>query len=97
MLYDTFAKELLNPKLYPERLGEIISLLLGTEVTIIDVLPNEGTRVAAENSLLTMDIVVQLADGSIANVEIQKIGYAFPPDWKWNFYRNMYLFLLTFS
>jgi len=31
-----------------------------------------------ESSLLLMDIVVQLEDGSIANVEIQKIGYAFP-------------------
>ncbi len=25
-----------------------------------------------------MDIVVELEDGSIANVEAQKIGYAFP-------------------
>ncbi|MBQ8813874.1 MAG: PD-(D/E)XK nuclease family transposase [Lachnospiraceae bacterium] len=78
MLYDSFAKELLNPELYPDRLGEILSILLETEVTIIDVQPNEGKRIAAENSLLTMDIVVKLKDGSIANVEIQKIGYAFP-------------------
>ena len=78
MLYDTFAKEILNPEKYPERLDEILSLLLGTEVTIIKILPTEGIRIAAENSLLVMDIVVKLADGSIANVEIQKIGYAFP-------------------
>ena len=78
MLYDSFAKELLNPSRYPERLNEIISLLLGTKVEIIDVLPNEGIRIAAEQSLLTMDMVVKLGDGSIANVEIQKVGYAFP-------------------
>ena len=78
MLYDAFAKELLSPKRYPERLNEIISLLFGTEATIIEVLPTEGIRLAAEWSLLTMDVVVKLADGTICNVEIQKIGYAFP-------------------
>ena len=78
MLYDAFAKEILNPTRYPERLNEIISLLLGTEATIIDVLPTEGIRLAAEQSLLTMDVVVKLGDGTICNVEIQKIGYAFP-------------------
>lgn len=41
-------------------------------------LPNDSTRIAAESSLLVLDIVIQLADGSIANVEVQKIGYAFP-------------------
>ena len=78
MLYDAFAKELLSPTRYPERLNEIISLLFGTEATIIEVLPTEGIRLAAEWSLLTMDVVVKLADGTICNVEIQKIGYAFP-------------------
>ncbi len=78
MLYDAFAKELLSPKRYPERLNEIISLLLGTAATIIEILPTEGVRLAAEESLLTMDVVVKLADGTICNVEIQKIGYAFP-------------------
>ncbi|MBQ4563176.1 MAG: PD-(D/E)XK nuclease family transposase [Lachnospiraceae bacterium] len=78
MLYDSFVKELLNPERYPERLNELLSLLIGTEVTILKVLPNEGMRVAAENSLLVMDIVVKLSDGSIANVEVQKVGYLFP-------------------
>ena len=36
------------------------------------------TRIADEMSLLITDIVVELEDGSIANVEIQKIGYHFP-------------------
>lgn len=42
------------------------------------VLPNDSTRIADESSLFIMDIVVQLEDGSIANVECQKIGYVFP-------------------
>lgn len=78
MLYDFCAKALLDPELYPERLEELISLLLGMKVKIIKVLPNDNTRIADESSLLLMDIVVKLEDGSIANVEIQKIGYAFP-------------------
>lgn len=78
MLYDSFAKELLNPETVPERLNELLSLLLGNEVTILQVLPNDNTRIADESSLLLMDIVVKLSDGSIANVEIQKIGYSFP-------------------
>lgn len=31
-----------------------------------------------ENSLLILDIVVQLQNGSLANIECQKIGYNFP-------------------
>lgn len=78
MLYDSFAKELLNPETVPERLNELLSLLLDREVQIIQVLPNDGSRIADETSLLVMDIVVKMDDGSIANIEIQKIGYKFP-------------------
>lgn len=48
------------------------------KVKILKVLPNESTRIAAEYTLLILDIVVELEDGSIANVEAQKIGYRFP-------------------
>lgn len=78
MLYDSFFKEILNPDTKPERLEELLSLLLRQKVKILKVLPNDSTRIADESSLLIMDIVVELEDGSIANVECQKIGYAFP-------------------
>lgn len=78
MLYDSFFKEILNPNTKPERLEELLSLLLRQKVKILKVLPNDSTRIADESSLLIMDIVVELEDGSIANVECQKIGYAFP-------------------
>lgn len=78
LLYDGFFKEIMNPENTPERLNEFLSLLLNQKIHIISVLPNDSTRLANENSLLVMDIVVQLEDGSIANVEIQKIGYRFP-------------------
>ena len=48
------------------------------KVKIIKVLPNESARIAAESSLLVMDIVVQFEDGSIAYVEVHIIGYLFP-------------------
>ena len=78
MLYDSFFKEIFDPDVVPERLEELLSLLLKQQVKILQVLPNDSTRIAEESSLLIMDIVVQLEDGSIANVECQKIGYAFP-------------------
>lgn len=77
MLYDSFFKEIFNPDTVPERLEELLSLLLKQNVTILKVLPNDSSRIAAENSLLIMDIVVELEDGSIANVECQKSGYKF--------------------
>ncbi len=42
------------------------------------VLPNDSVRLGAESSLLYTDIIIQQKDGSLCNVEIQKIGYAFP-------------------
>jgi len=78
MLYDSFFKEIMNPELVPERLEELISLLLKQEVKVISVLPNNSGRLADEKSLLEMDILVELGDKSLANIEVQKIGYAFP-------------------
>ena len=77
-LYDVFFKEVMSPEYHPERLSRLLSLLLGTDVQIRTVLQNESPRLADEQSLLVMDIVVRLGDGSIANVEVQKVGYAFP-------------------
>ena len=77
VLYDTFFKAVMNPDTRPERLNDFLSTVLGRTVKILKVLPNESARIAAESSLLVMDIV-QFEDGSIANVEVQKIGYLFP-------------------
>lgn len=78
MMYDFMIKEILDPSAVPDRVNELLSLILGQKVKIIDVLPNDGTRIADEFSLLIMDMVVQLEDGSIVDLEIQKIGYMFP-------------------
>ena len=51
--------------------------ILRQRVTVLHVLPADSTRLADESSLVIMDIVVELSDGSIANVEVQRIGYPF--------------------
>lgn len=78
LLYDSFFKEIMNPENVPERLNEFLSLLLGQKVKIESVLPNDSSRIADESSLLIMDILVRLEDGSLCNIEVQKIGYRFP-------------------
>lgn len=78
MLYDCFFKEILSPEHTPDRLSSLLSELLGKKVTVKQVLPNDSERIADELSLVITDIVVELEDGSIANVEVQKIGYSFP-------------------
>ena len=78
ILRDSFFKEVMNPEYAPQRLEGLLGILLGHKVRIVKVLPNDSTRIADETSLLITDIIVELEDGSLANVEIQKIGYAFP-------------------
>ena len=78
VLYDGVFKEIMNPETMPERLADLLSLLLEREVSIKAVLPNDSVRLGAESSLLYTDIIVQLDDGSLSNVEIQKVGYLFP-------------------
>ena len=78
ILYDSFFKEILSPEYHPERLETILSLLLKRKVKICQILPNDSVRIADEQSLLITDMLVELEDGSLANIEIQKLGYAFP-------------------
>ena len=77
LTYDPFFKKLFNPDIYPERLSSLISSIIGTKVTVQCILSNEDSMLPS-TSLLLLDILVQLEDDSIANVEIQKIPYAFP-------------------
>ena len=68
----------MNPEYDPSRLESFLSELLQRKVTVKEVLPNDSTRLSDESSLLITDIIVELEDGTLANIEVQKIGYAFP-------------------
>ena len=75
---DTFFNYVLSPTNHPDRLESLLSCLLNQEVHIKTVLPREGNKLAESGSFVIMDIIVELADGSITDIEMQKIGYLFP-------------------
>lgn len=76
--YNSFFQHILNPEVHPRRLESLLSALIGESVTIRQVLPNEGGRLAEHGSLVIMDVIAELTDGSIVDIEMQKIGYHFP-------------------
>ena len=77
ILYDSFFKYVFHPDAGKWALARLISVMLGQDVKDFRILPNES-NLAADYTLVIMDIVVEIADGSIINVEVQKIGYNFP-------------------
>lgn len=76
--YDPFFKAIFNPELYPKRLSRFLSAILNTSITVKRMLSSESNRLSAESSLLIMDILVEMENGELVNVEMQKIGYSFP-------------------
>ena len=78
MTYDVFFKHIFDTSVYPERLESFLSECLKEKVKILAVLPTESSRLTEESSLLVADILVRLEDGSLVNVEIQRVGYLFP-------------------
>ena len=79
ILYDSFFKRLFHPDIHPERLSSLLSSILGKKVKVLKILSNEDVMIDG-GALIIMDIVVELEDGSIANVEVQKIPYLFPAE-----------------
>ena len=75
LLYDPFFKKIFNPVERRDRLSELVSCLLGQKVTVLEVFPNEDSQFLGV--MIIMDMVVMMSDGSIANIEIQKISYDF--------------------
>lgn len=76
--YDSFFKKIFDPDIHLHRLEDFLSAILEQPIKIEKVLQREGHRLHGESSLVIMDIVVRLCDGAIMDVEIQKVGYAFP-------------------
>ncbi len=76
LTYDPFFKCMFHPDRHADWLSHLLSAILGESVVVEQILPSENTAISVD-SLLIMDIVVRLRDGSLANVEIQKIPYMF--------------------
>ena len=72
ILYDGFFKSIMNPFNTPERLEKFLSSLLGQSITIVDVLTREGTQLTERRSLVIMDIIVQIEDGSFVDVKSER-------------------------
>lgn len=79
LLYDPFFKRMFHPELHAGRLSDFLSSLLGRRVKVIRILPAEETLLDG-GALLIMDILVELSEGILANVEVQKIPYLFPAE-----------------
>jgi hypothetical protein len=56
-----------------------VSSILGINVKVLHILPSEDSIISG-GTLLIMDILAELEDGSLINVEIQKQAYAFPAE-----------------
>ncbi len=57
---------------------QLSSAILGQEVTVVEILPNEDSSMMG--TLIIMDILVRMSDGSLANIEVQKAPYLFPAE-----------------
>ena len=78
ILYDTFFKMVFSPEFHTDRIKSLIGSLLGLEIESISILDPTGATLNDGTILIISDIVVELADRSIVDVEIQKVGYLFP-------------------
>ena len=76
--YDSFFQSILSPYQHPRRIESLLSAIFEEEVHIKEILPLEGNRMVEEGSLIIVDILLQLSNGSYINVEMQKYGYLFP-------------------
>lgn len=79
LTYDPFFKRIFHPDIHPNRLSRFVSSILGMTVKVIRILPSEDS-VLGGDTLLIMDLLGELEDGSLINIEIQKQGYAFPAE-----------------
>ena len=66
LTYDPFFKSIFNPDAHPQRLEELLGAIIGIPVKVQGVLPAESMMLSDE-SLIIMDIIVRLSDGSLAN------------------------------
>ena len=56
----------------------MISNILGIKVTILSILSDSGSRMTSESALMFMDLLAMLEDGTLVNVEIQRVAHLFP-------------------
>ncbi len=55
LTYDPFFKRIFHPDIHPDRLSRLVSSLLGIEVKVVRILPNEDSLMDGD-TLLIMDL-----------------------------------------
>lgn len=78
MLYDIYFKRVFHPEYHPENLTGLLEAIMGKKIDSFTILSQESGLIDEKRSLMVMDILVLLKDGTRVNVEVQKIGYDFP-------------------
>ena len=76
--YDSVFKHVMMPGGTTKRLESFLSDIMVEKVQIEQMLPRDGSQISEHGSFIIADIIVRLQNGSIINVEMQKIGYDFP-------------------
>lgn len=76
--YDTVFRHVMLPGGDTKRLEHFLSIIFDQPIHIKQILPREGSQIVENGNFVIADIIASMEDGSIINVEIQKIGYAFP-------------------
>lgn len=76
--YDSVFKHVMMPGGTTKRLENFLSDIMDEKVQIEQMLPRDGSQISEQGSFIIADIIVRLQNGSIINVEMQKIGYDFP-------------------
>jgi FtsZ-binding cell division protein ZapB len=77
---DGFFRKVLDPTAHRDRMESLLSALLEQKVRIERVETREGTPLTNDGSFVIMDIITSLEDGSMTNVEMQKVGSMFPSE-----------------
>ena len=78
ILNDRFFQHVMRPDISFERVESLLSAVFDQPVHVESPLLREGSMISEEGSLVVMDIIIKLADGSYTTVEMQRIGYLFP-------------------
>jgi len=74
VLYDPFFKKIMNQ----ERLEKFLEQVMGQPVKIVRIIPTGELQQSAEGSVMIMDMIVRLGDGSYVDLEVQRISVDFP-------------------
>lgn len=70
---DPIFKFIFNPDTHPERLSELLSLLIGIPCKVVKTLSLDNIPLSVYSKKIILDILVELETNELVNVEIQRV------------------------